>query len=109
LEVTELFAREGAAVAGCGRSQLRGAETLRVIEKAGGRGIFVVGNITKKADADRIVGDTLRKFGRIDVVVNNASILTAHEGGGTSLENLREVSTRRPTLTSSTPTSRACS
>jgi len=49
-------------------------ETLALVQKAGGDGLIVMGDITNKEDRQRIVNDALEKFGRIDLLVNNAGI-----------------------------------
>lgn len=42
-----------------------------------GSAIFVKGDVSKEEDWQNIVKATLSKFGRIDVVVNNAGIVNA--------------------------------
>src|SRR6266542_3897121 len=86
-----LFAREGAMVAGCGRRRVRGDETGQLVEEIGGKAVFVPGDVAKAADVDRIVGETVATFGRIDILVNNASILFASANGG--LENFETIMT----------------
>ncbi len=45
------------------------------VERAGGRGLAVVGDVRKDADITRAVDAAVETFGGIDVVVNNASVL----------------------------------
>ncbi|WP_448098595.1 SDR family oxidoreductase [Luteibacter yeojuensis] len=47
---------------------------------AGGRAAFVVLDVSKEASVKRFVGSALRRFGRIDGLVNNAGIADAHTG-----------------------------
>jgi len=50
------------------------AETARLVAQAGGRGAAVQADISDPADRGRLVEETLERFGRIDLLVNNAGI-----------------------------------
>jgi 3-oxoacyl-[acyl-carrier protein] reductase len=50
------------------------AETLSLVKAAGGDGITVQGDIASASDRERLVGEPLSKFGRIDLLVNNAGV-----------------------------------
>ena len=73
-----LFAREGARVAVTGRDEARGREVVAAIEKDGGRAIFVRTDVRLAADCKRAVDETLRAFGRLDVLFNNAGVFHPH-------------------------------
>jgi gluconate 5-dehydrogenase len=60
----------GARVVLAGRSQSRLDEAVERSTQAGGEAIGVVADVTSKADADRLVGVTLERFGRVDILVN---------------------------------------
>jgi 3-oxoacyl-[acyl-carrier protein] reductase len=47
-------------------------ETVRAIEKAGGKAIAVVGSVTDPAFGEQFVQGALDEYGRIDIIVNNA-------------------------------------
>src|SRR5712692_9837336 len=49
-------------------------ETAALIEEEGGKSIFVVGDVSIRADAERMVEEAVTHWGRLDVVVNNAGI-----------------------------------
>ena len=66
------FAREGAKVVLCGRREDAGAETVAMIEKAGGEGLFVRADVSKAADVEALVARTVDRHGRLDVAFNNA-------------------------------------
>ncbi|MBM4037521.1 MAG: 3-oxoacyl-ACP reductase FabG [Planctomycetes bacterium] len=69
------LAREGAAVCGAANRNAEGGQaTAREIAEAGGRAIFVQADVALAADCERVVAETLRAFGRVDVLVNNAGI-----------------------------------
>ncbi len=68
------LAAEGAAVVAVARSGDK-LEALRgEIEAAGGRCAPVVGDVAQKATADETLDVTLGRFGRVDVLLNNAGI-----------------------------------
>lgn len=68
------FALEGARVVITGRSEERGAEVIRAIEDAGGEALFVRSDVTRAEDCRQAVEQTLQRFGRIDVLFNNAGV-----------------------------------
>jgi NAD(P)-dependent dehydrogenase (short-subunit alcohol dehydrogenase family) len=68
------FAREGAKVAVTGRREEQGAETVRLIEEAGGEGLFVRGDVANEDDVTNAVEQTVARFGGLDACFNNAGI-----------------------------------
>ncbi|MFJ9697629.1 SDR family NAD(P)-dependent oxidoreductase [Kitasatospora sp. NPDC101183] len=71
------FAAEGANVAVAGRSAAPLAETVELIEQAGGKAVAITGDVSKNADAARLVEETVEAFGALHVAVNNAGVLAA--------------------------------
>jgi NAD(P)-dependent dehydrogenase (short-subunit alcohol dehydrogenase family) len=69
-----LMAREGAAVALMGRTARTIEQVAGEIRATGGRARGVVGDVSREADADRAVADTIRAFGRLTVLVANAAV-----------------------------------
>jgi NAD(P)-dependent dehydrogenase (short-subunit alcohol dehydrogenase family) len=69
----ELFLSEGANVAITGRSSERGKKALASLKRLGPV-IFVQGDVSKASDAKRMVERTIRRFGRIDILFNNAGV-----------------------------------
>jgi len=68
------FAREGAAVA-INDAKPEGLEAVAgEIRAAGAKALVLPGDVTKKADCERIVQDVTRTFGRLDILINNAGI-----------------------------------
>jgi 3-oxoacyl-[acyl-carrier protein] reductase len=52
----------------------KGLESLaREIEALGRRILTIVGDVSRAADAERFAAEALARFGRIDVLVNNAA------------------------------------
>ena len=73
--VARAAAAAGAALLLSGRSRDRGAGVARDIAAAGGRAEFLAGDLTDPAFADRLVEAAADRFGRLDVLVNNAGII----------------------------------
>lgn len=69
-----LFAREGAKVVVAGRSASRGKEVVEAIRKEHGEAMFVKTDVSKSSDVRRLVDTTLKEFGKIDVLFNNAAL-----------------------------------
>jgi NAD(P)-dependent dehydrogenase (short-subunit alcohol dehydrogenase family) len=69
-----LLARDGAAVAAMGRTAGSVEETARLIADHGGRAIAVRGDVSREADAERAVAETVDAFGGLHVLVSNAAV-----------------------------------
>ena len=69
-----LLAKEGAAVVLTGRNQERGEQVAQAINDAGGKAMFVRSDVRIAEDCRRAVEQTLERFGRIDVLFNNAGV-----------------------------------
>lgn len=70
--ITTALAEAGARVCCCARTQADIDETVKRVESAGGEGLAVRCDVTETAQLDALVAATLERFGRIDVLVNNA-------------------------------------
>ena len=68
------MAGEGAKITATGRDAGRLGETAREIEKNGGTCITVQADLLESSDIDRVVSETLREFGQVDILVNSAGI-----------------------------------
>ena len=71
----QLFAREGASVVITDLNEQAGNATVEEISRQSGRAIFQPADVTNSNDCQRVVDRTLREFGRIDVLFNNAGII----------------------------------
>jgi NAD(P)-dependent dehydrogenase (short-subunit alcohol dehydrogenase family) len=68
------FAREGATVA-INDAKPEGLDAVAgEIRAAGAKALVLPGDVTKKADCERIVQEVIRTFGRLDILINNAGI-----------------------------------
>ena len=70
--IAQLFAKEGAAVFLTARTEKELASTTAAIATAGGRAAYSVADLSREADCTQIVAAAREKFGKIDVLVNNA-------------------------------------
>jgi NAD(P)-dependent dehydrogenase (short-subunit alcohol dehydrogenase family) len=68
------FGRHGARVAVGDVNEQAAAETIRSIEQAGAEALFVRTSVADEADVERLVAETVRRFGRLDCAVNNAGV-----------------------------------
>ena len=74
-QITALaMSKAGAKVAVTGRRPEEGHETVKLIEAAGGEALFIQGDVSREADVEKAVAETVRKFGRLDAAFNNAGI-----------------------------------
>lgn len=74
--IVEAFAKEGAKVAFVYHSSAEAAEALaNQLNEAGGEVIALKADVSRKAEADAIVEQVMEKWGRCDVLVNNAGII----------------------------------
>lgn len=72
----QLMAREGAQVVVADIDDDHARETLDLIQKEGGRGITVVGDLTEAEVARRVAETAVEHFGRIDYLCNSAGLQT---------------------------------
>ena len=77
-EAALLFAREGARVVVVDISE-KGQETAEAIRRAGGQAHFVQADVSKAQDAERMVSEAERVFGRLEILFNNAGISHAED------------------------------
>ena len=69
------FAREGARVAINSRSEEGVRPVAGEAESAGAEVLALAADVSRSADVERLVGAAVERFGRIDVLVNNAGVL----------------------------------
>jgi meso-butanediol dehydrogenase / (S,S)-butanediol dehydrogenase / diacetyl reductase len=72
-----LFAEEGADVVITGRRAELGERVLNRIHERRKRGVFIRADHSQAGDCSRVVEQTLAEFGRVDILFNNAGIVTS--------------------------------
>lgn len=70
-------AREGANVACVGRTEKPLKGVVKKLKAAGHNAIAVVSDVSKTVDTDRMVQETVKAFGRLDLAINGAGIFEA--------------------------------
>ncbi len=73
-ETSILFARKGARVVVAGRREIEGKETIDLIRRAGGEGIFVRADVSRASEVKALVEKTVAAYGGLDYAFNNAGI-----------------------------------
>lgn len=73
------LAAHGAKVMVADMSVERGEETVKLIEEAGGTASFLKTNVASKEDAQKLAASTVDKYGRIDLLYNNAGICSVSD------------------------------
>jgi 3-oxoacyl-[acyl-carrier protein] reductase len=76
-------------------------EALELVKSAGGEGFIVQADIAVTADRERLVRETIEKFGRIDLLVNNAGVAPTVradllEAGEESFDRLYAINLKGP-------------
>jgi meso-butanediol dehydrogenase / (S,S)-butanediol dehydrogenase / diacetyl reductase len=86
-----LFAEEGADILITGRRAEFGQRVVEEIQGRDARGVFVQADHAHAEDCSRVVERTLSEFGRIDILFNNAGIVTSGTAETTSDEVWNET------------------
>ena len=87
------FAREGASVAVAGRRLEKLREVMSEVQKQGGAGLAMECDVTRAREVERAVKGTVERFGRLNVLVNNAGALHVSTVEGISEEEWDRVMT----------------
>lgn len=78
--IARLFAAEGAKVVICGRRQEKGQAVVDRIVQDGGEAYYHFMDITSPESIEKLFADTVEKYGKIDVLVNNAANVALKDG-----------------------------
>jgi len=74
------FAREGAHIIAADVSAKAGEETVAQVTRDGGQALFVKGDVSKEEQVQAVVWRGVERFGRLDVLYNNAGIFPERDG-----------------------------
>jgi 3-oxoacyl-[acyl-carrier protein] reductase len=73
--IAKSLASEGASVVVNYASSKAGADAVvGAITKAGGKAVAVGGDVSKAADAQKIIDTAIKNFGHLDILVNNSGV-----------------------------------
>ena len=78
--IARLFAAEGAKVVICGRRKEKGQTVVDSIVKEGGEAWYHFMDMTVIDSIDALFADTAEKYGKIDILVNNAANVGLKDG-----------------------------
>jgi NAD(P)-dependent dehydrogenase (short-subunit alcohol dehydrogenase family) len=71
----EMFAAEGAKVVAAEFDERHGTETVEAVRAAGGEAVFVQADVSQETDAAAMVAAAMDRYGRVDILYNNAGIM----------------------------------
>lgn len=86
-----LLAREGATVVVTDIQEDRVAEVAKEINESGGKAVAYRHNVTSQEDWTTITDDVIAKFGKIDVLVNNAGVSHEKSFESTTIDEWQKV------------------
>jgi len=72
--IAKAYAAEGAKVVCCARTAAKVEKVVNEIIAAGGEALAVPTDVSKKADVDNLFKTAVEKYGRVDILANNAGI-----------------------------------
>jgi NAD(P)-dependent dehydrogenase (short-subunit alcohol dehydrogenase family) len=69
-----LFAKEGAKVVVVDANKDTARDTVDLIKRNGGEAIYIKADVSKSGEVQNMIKETLKKYGKLDVLFNNAGI-----------------------------------
>lgn len=78
--IARLYAKEGAKVVICGRREEKGMAVVNRIVEEGGEASYHFLDVTKIETIKELIDDTAAKYGKIDILVNNAANVGLPDG-----------------------------
>jgi len=85
--VVRQLVMRGASVASMSRQRERNQATAAAVDGAGGKAIAVSGDVAIEADVTRCIAETVGRFGKLDILVNNAAVYMQGDAGATTLDD----------------------
>lgn len=90
-EIALGYASEGADLVVCARDEQRLQQLVGRLQESGRRAIAVPADVSREEDVARVVDRTVKEFGRIDVLCNNAGVNYTHAVDEMSSEQWDEI------------------
>ncbi len=87
----ETLAREGASVVVANRNVANGEETVRRIAEQGGEAVFCRTDVAVEEDCQQAARTAVERFGKLDILINNAGIFPRYSLAQTTPEVLEEI------------------
>ncbi len=85
------LAQDGAKIAVADWNATTGGETVQLIQQQGGEAILMQADVSKVADTERIVAETVGKFGKLNILVNNAAVMLEKTAVDTTEEDWERI------------------
>ncbi|MBP1988431.1 SDR family NAD(P)-dependent oxidoreductase [Paenibacillus eucommiae] len=95
--VSRRFAAAGASVVVVNRTAEKAERVAQEITEEGYQAVAMAADVSSEADVRRVIGDTLKLYGKIDVMVNNAAVCPQIRLTDLSLDKWNEVITNNLT------------
>ncbi|MBI5944703.1 MAG: SDR family oxidoreductase [Chloroflexi bacterium] len=70
----QFYAKQGAKVVVSDIDEVGGQETVKLIKQASGDALFIKTDVSNPADCEKLISQTIEKYGRLDYACNNAGI-----------------------------------
>ncbi len=77
--IAHLFAANGARIVVADINETQGARVTQALVKAGREALFIAADVSKSADMGELVEAAVARFGRLDIMVNNAGTTHARQ------------------------------
>ena len=90
-ETARQFAAHGARVMLVGRNAERGEALCKEIADGGGEAALLLADVSRSAACDEVVAKTVARFGRIDILFNNAGVALTAALVDTTDEDLERI------------------
>ena len=90
-ESAKLFAKEGAKVVVCGKNEERAAAVVDDIKAEGGEAIYIIVDMANLDEVPKIYEETMDAYDTIDVLFNNAGVLSMSPLMDVTLEEWNKV------------------
>ena len=87
----ELFAREGAKVVVADINQTKGMKVAEKIGEKGGEAVYFYVDVTNERDWQSVMEETVKKYGKLNILVNNAGISKIADIENTTLEDWHAI------------------
>src|SRR5207253_10882101 len=90
--IAERLALEGATVVvNYGKSAAKAKQVIADIEAKGGKAFSIQADMSSVADVRRLIRDTLKEFGRLDILINNAGMFLQKALADTTEEEFNQI------------------
>jgi len=86
-----LFAKEGARVVVADINETKSKKVVDEIQQAGGNAVFFLLDVTDEKQWKSLMKMTVEKYGKLNIVVNNAGISRAKDIENTTLKDWNEI------------------